>query len=147
MTAKYGKASAIRCRHSVGNRRHAYSFPICTIHFAGKQGFATVATTLKQMAKSSATAWQSFYALGLPAKYRRSYPPEFVVRGIAGSRGRHLQKDPKAMNEILNTIEYEPAPPRSKSSVKSPMHVENFKTLLTNKGPYVSITTHPTLSV
>jgi len=74
-----GKASAISCRPSVGNRRHAYSFPICTIHFAGKQGFATVATTLKQMAKSSATAWQSFSALGLPAKYWQNYPPEFVV--------------------------------------------------------------------
>ena len=28
-----------------------------------------------------------------------------------------------------------------------PYVVSNFKTLLTNEGPYVSITTHPTLSV
>jgi len=31
------------------------------------------------MAKSLATAWQSFSALGLPAKYWRNYPPTFVV--------------------------------------------------------------------
>jgi len=42
----------------------AYSLPICTIPSAGKSGFATLATTLRQVAKSLANAWQSYSALG-----------------------------------------------------------------------------------